>query len=522
MVASLFLSRVLGLVRVMVMAGIFGSNKFTDAYRLAFLVPDLLFYLIAGGALSSAFIPVFSEYLHTGREKEAWHIFSVVTTFMSILVVCFIAFAWVYAIPLTELVAYGKLHRHPELIPLIAQMSRIVLPAQFAFFIGGLMFGTLYARQVFSVPGLGPNVYNLGIIAGAIFLSNLFVPGIVGMSWGALVGAITGNLVIPFFAMRKLGADFRPSLDLRHPGVKKVFKLMLPVVLGLSLPAVYGSITQWFAAFYGDGVNTWMDYGNTLMQAPLGIFGQSLALAVFPALTQFYAQKQMGLYRLQLANTMRTVLYITVPISVIMFAMASPIVSAIYQHGAFGADDAKGVAHILQLFSFGISAWCLQPVLMRGYYAIHSSVQPIVIGTMTTVLFIVLAVTLKQTPLAFNSLPLSCSISAIVLAIALTLALRAKIGGLGVRSILKTLGQSMAASVLVLAICLLAVYSPLEHAGHHHKMWMVFFVLIVTSVALWAYYFVTKAMKMPEADYLARATNRMKKTRGVDIDAIAQ
>ncbi|MCH8980220.1 MAG: murein biosynthesis integral membrane protein MurJ, partial [Armatimonadetes bacterium] len=157
MVASLFLSRVLGLVRDMVISARFGQDGLTDAYYASFQVPDILFYLIAGGALSSAFIPVFTEYLHTDREEEAWHIFSVVITVMSVVVGAFIAFAWVYAEPLVGLMAPGL---PADSIPVAAQMSRILVPAQYAFFIGGVMLGTLYARQVFSVPGLAPNVYN--------------------------------------------------------------------------------------------------------------------------------------------------------------------------------------------------------------------------------------------------------------------------------------------------------------------------------------------------------------------------
>ena len=246
---SLLLSRVLGLVRDAIVLGKFGADGVTDAYFQSFKIPDLLFFLIAGGALSSAFIPVFSEYLHTEREGEAWHIFSVVTTFMSLLVVGFIAIAWIFATPLSHLIAPGT---EPDFIPYIVQKSRIVLPAQYAIFIGGIMFGTLYANQRFSVPGLGPNIYNLGIIFGALVISTFVVPGQMGLSWGALLGAFAGNIVIPYLAMRHIGVQFRPSLNLKHPGVKKVFKLMLPVVLGLSLPGVYALIMTAFGSYYGE------------------------------------------------------------------------------------------------------------------------------------------------------------------------------------------------------------------------------------------------------------------------------
>lgn len=510
MILSLLLSRVLGLVRDMIMAGQFGSDQFTDAYQLAFSIPDLLFFLIAGGALSSAFIPVFSEYLHTEREREAWHIFSVVTTLMSILVIGFIVFAWVFAEPLIQgVVAPGK---DDSLTPLIAYMSRIVLPAQFAFFIGGLMFGTLYARQVFAVPGLGPNLYNIGIIFGALVISQLLpaaIPGVVGMSWGALLGAVLGNLVLPFFVMRKLGAHFRPSLDLSHPGVKKVFRLMLPVVLGLSLPGVYALIMQGFGSYFVHGTNTALRFANQLMQAPLGIFGQSLAIAVFPALTQFFAQQRMDMVRHQVSLTIRTVIYLTVPISAFM-AVASPqIVAALFQHGKFTAEDAVVVSNCLRLFSIGIAAWCLHPVLMKGFFAVQTTVTPIVLGTATTAIFVLLVLALWSTPLSYLAMPLASSLSAIALVIMLLWALNKRLEGLDLRGIVETTGKSLLATALFTAVTWGVLQTPLGELSSTNKLWAVAVLLVLMIPGSSVYYAVTKWMKMPETAYLDRAFKRV-------------
>lgn len=506
MVLSLLLSRVLALLRDMIIAWKFGSNIYTDSYRLAFSIPDLLFFLIAGGALSSAFIPVFSEYLHTDREDEAWKVFSVVVTVMSVVISTLIVVAWIFAIPLVHLVAPGK----PEsYMPLIASMSRIVLPAQYAFFIGGIMFGTLYSRQRFAAPGLGPNIYNLGIIFGAVALAGFFTPGVMGMSWGALIGAVAGNLLMPLIAMRGIGAKFRPSFDVSHPGVKKVFKLMIPVVLGLSLSAVYPLIMHIFGSFFPAGSNTWLEYSNKLMQAPLGVFGQSLAIAVFPALSQFYAQKRMDLFRKQMESTLRTVLYITVPISAIMIAMAPKIVAAFYQRGHFSHDDTLATASLLRMFAIGISAWCIHPILMRSYFAVQSTVTPIVLGTASTAIFLILIYALKDTALGLGALPLAGSIAAIALILMMLAAVRRKVGDIDYRGI----GETFLKSALCSTVCGLAVYGAVYAIGSRSifrpGIFVVVEVLGLSLLAAWLYYFMTRGLKMQETAYIDRALARL-------------
>ena len=514
MMLSLLLSRVLGIVRDMIMAWKFGQGAETDAYVLSFQLPDLLFFLIAGGALSSAFIPVFSEFLHTGRERQAWKLFSVVVTVMSIAVTAFVVIAFIFAEPMMRLFAPNA---PAEQLPLIAQMSRILLPAQFAFFIGGIMFGTLYSRQVFSVPGLAPNIYNLGIIFGALVLSNFVVPGVMGMSWGALIGASIGNLVIPLFALRKLGADFRPSLDIKDEAVRKVFRLMLPVILGLSLPGVYAMIMRGFGTAYEAGIVTALDYSNKLMQAPLGVFGQSLAIAVFPALTQFFAQDRMDQYRLQLAATLRTVLYITLPISALMFVLSPQIVQLAFERGKFTHLDTLETADCLRMFSLGIFAWCLHPVLMRGFFSIQSTRTPIILGTVTTALFVGLVLVLRETSLGYRALPLASSIAATVMVVMLMLAIRRQAGGLDLESVALTFMRGSIAAVLAAS----AVYGglllwPQEFTSGTFPL--VFQVFGLGLLGAWMYYGLTRLMKMPETTTVNRVLGRMSRSRQDDQD----
>ena len=495
----------LGIIRDSVMTYFFGRNLVTDAYFCAFQIPDVIFFLISGGALSSAFIPVFTEYLQTGRAKEAWKIYSVVTTIMTVIVSAFIVIAWIGAEPLVHLTS-PKLPE--EYVPLTVEMSRILLPAQLAFFIGGLMFGTLYARQVFAIPGLGPNIYNIGIIFGAVALGRFFHPGIIGMTWGALIGAWLGNVFLPYFVMRKMGSEFKISFDTSHPGVKKVFQLMLPVILGLSLPAVYGMIMKAFGTGFAPGIVSSVDQANRLMQAPLGIFGQSLAIAIFPALSQFYAQDRMDMYRDQVARSMRQVIYLTVPISVFMIVMAPTIVSALFQHGHFTAADTAITAEILRIFCIGISAWCLHPVLMRAFFAMQNSITPIIIGTITTGIFVILIYALIRTSLGYLALPLAGSLSAIVLVLMMTSVAQSKMGGLDIATVLNSLGQSALASVAVGLVAAIFAFGPVHSFAEHGKVYTLFVLAAGFLACAWTYFGITVKMNMPETATLTRAMNR--------------
>lgn len=518
MAASILLSRILGIIREIIIMGIFGQNHYTDAYNFAFNIPDLLFFLIAGGALSSAFIPVFSEYLHTGKEKDAWHVFSAITCIMSLGITIFITVAWIFAPQLAQIVAPGV--SDPKLLELITVLSRILLPAQFAFFVGGIMFGTLYARQIFTVPGLGPNLYNFGIILGALVIS-LVIPipvmldgpiptrSIAGLAWGALGGAFLGNVIIPLFVIRHLKAQFKFTLDTKHPGVRKVFKLMAPVVFGLSLPGVFALFVKSLSSLFGgDGLATAFTNANQLMQAPLGIFGQSLALAAFPALAQFVAQKRMDAYREQLVKTLQTVIYLSVPVAFFLLFSSHDIVKAIFERGAFTAEDTARTAPLLSAFAVGVPFWCLQPVLMRAFFAIQNTIRPVVLGTITTGVFLSLSFIAYKLKLPAYSLAAAGSVSAMVLVALMTIFIKKEVEELSFKTLFPTAAKSTFAGILSAAV-FAGAFAILGPLGLGENKYLNILVLVVFGViAAWAYYFVTKALKMPETAYLDRALKR--------------
>lgn len=383
MMASILLSRILGLIRDAIISGKLGQGVASDIYMAAFLLPDTLFFLIAGGALSSAFIPVFTEMLAHGEEDRAWKLFSTVASVMFIIVSAFIVIGFLFTRPLVSLLAYGF---RPDMIDQVVPLTRIVLPAQICFFLGGLMMGAQQARGRFLLPGLGPNIYNLGIIAGGVFLVDRL--GAAGLCWGALIGAIAGNFLLQAWGMHLEGARFRINFEWRDEAVLRVGKLMLPVILGLALPQVSILLNRIFASSLGPGPLSALTRANTLMQAPLAIFGQSLSVAIFPTLSAQAALADWKRLGETIGLGVRFVLFLTVPSTALLIVLGKPVIAVLLQHGRFTAADTIQTAIALSYYALGLFAWSGQAVLARGFYAMQDTVTPVVIGTIVTIIFV--------------------------------------------------------------------------------------------------------------------------------------
>lgn len=505
MMAAILVSRILGLVREMVIANQFGGGGNVDAYRMAFVLPDTLYFLLSSGALSSAFIPVFMQYWTNGEEDEAWKVFSVIGTFIFLVLGGAILLCEVFAPPLVRLVAFGFTKEHPELLGITTAMTRIVLPSQMFFFIGGLIIATLYARQHFLSPAVGPIIYNIFIISGAIFLAT--IAGISGLTWGALVGAFVGNFLLQIFVVRKIGVKFKPSLNLRHPGVVKVGKLALPVILGLSLPYVDVYVNFWFGAFLSKGAVAALGFANRLMQVPLGVFGQGVAVALFPTLAALAAGKHMSELRTTVNFGLRAILLLTVPSSALMMVLAAPIVTMLFRHGEFTSANAAVAASALVFYSIGIAGWAGQAVIARGFYALQDTVAPVVTGTIVTFIFIPLNWLLVK-PLGHNGLALATSIAAILNMVALLAILRRRLGGINGGLIVRSFGKVVISSAAAGVVAWIAIRCAGQHADITRPLGALIGVVIAALPALAVYVGMIALLKVDEAAEVWRLVMR--------------
>lgn len=379
--ASVLASRVLGFFREWTVAHQIGSNAVTDAYYAAFTLPDFLNYLVAAGALSVTFIPVFAQYVAENREEEGWRVFSTVITFMGLVLAALVVAGEIFAPQLVNFIAPGLDLDAKERVVFL---TRLMLPAQICFYLGGVLTAVQYAKGQFVVPSIAPIIYNLGIILGGILLSSRI--GITGFAVGVLAGALLGNFLLQIYGAARAGARFTPNLNLRHPGFRQFIKLSIPIMLALSLVLADDWIIRWFGSYLVPASITWLSYAKTLMRVPLGVVGQAVGVAAFPFLAQLYSEKKFEELNQTLNTTLKGVILLLVPFSALTVALSQPLVHFVFSHTRLTGTDLEATASTLAFFSIGMFAWGIQGILARAFYAARDTLTPAVVGTAFTFL----------------------------------------------------------------------------------------------------------------------------------------
>lgn len=461
MMLAVLLSRLLGLIRDRVIAMKFGQGFETDAYNAAFTVPDLLSYVIAGGAISSAVIPVFTQFVHEGREKEAWRIFSVVAIVTTYVVTAFILIGEIFAGPLVVWLNPG-----PKFAPHVGMtvtLTRILLPAQLCFFLGGLMMGVQQTKDKFFGQQIGPIIYNLGIILGGTVLIQ-FAPAnnrIMMLCWGALLGAFVGNIVIQWILVRKLGGIFvcEPLRRLLNdPGVKdgakQVWFMMLPILLGVALPQIAAITNKYFASYLNSGAQSALMNANRMMQVPLGVFAQALAIAIFPTMAAQFARRDMTGLRSTTNYGLRFIFFMTIPASVLMIVLSVPIVQLLLQGGKYHWQEAEMASAALCYYALGIFAWSGQSILARAFYSLKNSKIPVIVGTIATLIFIPMNRPLMAL-YGFRGLALATTIASALNMFALLFLLRVRLNGIQGGKLLRSVLKVLLASGVMGFVCYL-------------------------------------------------------------------
>jgi len=496
--AATLLSRILGFIRDMMLARLFGATLAADAFFVAYRIPNMLRELFAEGAMAAAFIPVFTEYLTHKSRRDAWELASAVFTTLLTILTGITLLGILFSPFIVKLIAPG-FTLSPEKVALTILLNQIMFPYLLFIGLSALLMGILNSLRSFAAPAFSPVMFNLCIILSAFLLSPLFDQPIIGIAVGVLIGGLVQFLFqIP--SLRHQGFILSLRFQPNHPGVKKIGKLLLPTMIGLSVTQVNILVNTLLASYLSEGSVTYLFYGMRLIHFPLGLFGIALATALLPTMAALSAQGDLDGLRLKLSFGLRLVLFITLPAMIGLIFLRVPIVHILFEHGHFTSQATLNTASAVLFYSLGLWAFAGARITIPTFYALQDTATPARIGIFTMILNIILSLILMG-PLAHNGLALATSLSAMFNFLALIIILQKRLGGLEVKRFFLSLLRTILACVIVAGICWTVSQQGIWKMNHlwGEKTLLLFVSITISSVC----YFLTHwILKSEEVDFL--------------------
>jgi putative peptidoglycan lipid II flippase len=427
------LSRLLGFVRASLIAAFFGQTATVDHYNAAYVLPDTLYLLLIGGAISSAFVPVIASYLTRRETEEAERVLNAALTTVVAGLIPVLLIAEFIAPDIVRVIAVG-FNGNPAAIHATTYLTRIMLIAVLFHGLNGVLVGAQYARKSFWATAIGPLLYNIGIILVGLFFGRVW--GIQAFAWGVLVGAFV-NFLLEMYAVSRLGFRYALVWDLDHPGLRQVGKLMLPIMFGVGLGQLNLVVNQ---TFFGSllppgGINA-LNLGSRVMMVPVSL-AASLAIAILPNLAEVAAAGDHATFYRYLSGAMRVVIFVSVPATVGFWLIRAPLIVTV-------------TAGALGFYALGILPFGAMEVVVRGFYAYHDTRTPVWIGAVAIAIGL-LASVLLMGPMQQRGLALAYSITGWANLMLLMYMLRKRLGPIGATRMLRT-GVRTLLAALVMAI----------------------------------------------------------------------
>ena len=493
-------SRLLGLLRTVAIAHQYGTSPNLDAYFVAFRLPDLIFQLLAGATLGSAFIPTFARVLNRRGEEEAWRLTSSVLNLLFLATLVFAVLGLLFAPVLVPLTAPGlgdETGQSAELRNLAIDLTRIMMISPILFAISGMFMGILNARHHFLAPAFAPMFYNLAIIVGALISDDVKV-----LAFAVVIGALL-HLLVQVPALRLVGMVWQPIWDWRDAAVREVGRLMGPRVLGLGAYQLNFIIATFFASTVGSGAISAVNYGWLIVMTPIGLFGMAISTAVFPRLAEQAARDDTDL-RDTLSRALRLILYLTIPASVGLIVLAKPVTSFLLRSGAFDAESLDLVVTALIFYAIGLFAHSGIEILSRGFYALSDTRTPVAFALISMAVNLVLSLALVWN-FGIGGLAFALSAATIVEFVLLVRTLDRRIHGLlgaqVMQSLARTLiGTLLMAEVLAVWLAVLKLSGALDLASKLDAGFALLGGLILGSAT---FYITTRLLRSDEATVLA-------------------
>src|SRR5712691_4570069 len=414
LMSAVMVSRVIGYVREAYIAYAFGAGPATDAYVAGFTIPDWLNYLVAGGTASITFVSIYTRFLAEDKEAEAQKTFSVIITVMTAVLGVGILLAEIFT-PQISHQLFPKFSS--EQMQLCVHLTRILLPAQLFFYVGGVVSAVLLSRRLFLLPAFGPLLYNAAIILGGLLLSRRI--GIASLAYGALAGSFLGPFLVNAIGAARIGTGYSFSFDIRNPAFREWVRLSIPLMLGVSLVTADDWILRYFASG-AVGDITRLNYAKRLFAVPIAVLGQATSQASLPFFARLFGEKRMQEFAETVNGSIYRIIATSLLATALMMAAALPLIDLVYRRGHFSFSDSQHTALYFFWFSLSLAFWSAQALYSRAFYAAGNTLTPMIASSLITVASIPMYSALYR---AFSTVGLAMASDVGIMANTVTLAI---------------------------------------------------------------------------------------------------
>ncbi|MDD5101760.1 MAG: murein biosynthesis integral membrane protein MurJ [Endomicrobiaceae bacterium] len=487
------ISRIFGYIRDMLVAYFFGAGMFADAFYAAFRIPNLIRRMLGEGSFSAAFIPVFSEYLHTKSKDEAQKLIDVVFTILTLLLIVITILGVFFSPLLVKIIAYG-FTSDPEKLQLTIDLTRLMFPFLLFICSAAMLLALLNTMNSFFIPAIAPANLSFAEIIYMLALAPMLSPSnqIKGLAISVIFGGI-GHFFMQYPMFKHLGWKLRFNFNFNHPGVKKIIFLMIPSVIGISVDQINTFVDTICASFLGDGSITALYYSNRLMQLPLAIFGLAMATVSLPLMSKAVAQNNIEEMKQTLNFSIRFSIIALLPATVGLMVIGLPVIQVLFERGKFDNFASLLTNQALFYYVLGLPAYAISKVLANTFFSFQDTKTPVKIAFVVMFIHVILCVILMRTH-GVGGLAFATAICAYINVLMLSHKLRVRIGKMGIKKIIaSSIKGLIAASIMGL----------ISYEIIKLQFATLFISLIISIIAgIISFVVIAKLLKSPEIEQL--------------------
>jgi putative peptidoglycan lipid II flippase len=498
------LSNVVGLVRQMLISDAFGTEASIDAFYAASKLPDILFSLVAGGALASAFIPKFTDFLEKKDRSGAWFLASAILNLVVLVLVIVSVLAVVFADEVVSIFLAPDFSFAQQ--TLTVSILRVLLLSPAIFGVSGLIMGILNSHQSFLLPALAPTMYWLGMIFGVVVLAPTM--GIHGLAWGAVIGACT-HLFVQIPGLMRLKGKYTPSLGIRFPAVREVGLLMAPRLFGVAVVQLNVLINTRVASGLPEGSLSAIQYGFQIMTMPQVVIAQAISIAALPTFSAQVARGELGQMRSSLASSLRSILFLSLPAALGLILLRHPIVSVLFERGVFDQRSTELVTSAVFWYTVGLVSHSIVEITSRAFYALHDTRTPVIVGAAAMGLNIIFSLTFPRFFTQLGWMPLgglafANSVATTLEMIVLLIFMYKRLSGLEISYLIRGTIKAIIATLTMSSLLVLWMMGTMEYG-----------VLLVTLLGILigglVYVLMLLLLRVPEVTNFAAVAARLLK-----------